>query len=220
MGHHYPFKVFWTESLRQGDPAWWNPYHMLGMPFAAHPLVGAFSPFNVIHLIFHPAQAFAVNSLVHFFIASFGTYYFLRKLGSGWGGAFLAGMAYAFCTFSMAHSYQGQTPLVWAASWTPWALHFLRRGLEEKKLFPLTLSSACLSLSAMEGYPQIVYYILLLLALYFIRQLVFQPSDWVRTVLSGILLLGGFVALTACQIIPSAQFIALSNRWNWAIPRS
>jgi hypothetical protein len=215
MGHHYPFKFYWIQSLKQGDPAWWNPYHQLGIPFVAHPLVGAFSPFNLIFFLFSPTQSFTVIGLIHFLIAAFGVYYFLRKLGSGWSGAFLAGMAYAFCAFFMAHGYQGQAPLWWAASWIPWSLHFLIRALDEKKLFPLMLSSACLCFCFLEGYPQIVYYTLLLQALYFLRELLYRPSDWKNICLYGILLLVGFLTLAACQVFPTAEFLPLSNRWGW-----
>jgi hypothetical protein len=55
----------------------------------------------------------------------------------------------------------------------------------------------------------------MVLALYYLRQLFTRPKDSLNTILSGALLLGGFIALTACQILPSAQFIALSNRWDW-----
>src|SRR6185295_6937266 len=99
--------------------------------------------------------------------------------------------------------------------WLPWTLFFLIPALEEKKFFPLMWTSACLCLCLWEGYPQIVYYTLLVVGFYLLRVLWLRPGEWKDVFLAGFLLLGGMIALGACQIFPSSEFIPRSNRWGW-----
>jgi hypothetical protein len=215
MSIYYPFKLYWIDSLKNGCPALWNPYLSIGEPFLAFPSVEAYSPFNLLHLIFPQPFAFTLNSLAHHFLAAFGVYMFLTWMGCAWEAGFLGGMAFSFGAYFVSRSFNGQPAVWWAASWMPWVLYFLGRFLREKKFWLGTWACACAALCMFEGYPQITVYVLLVGGLYILGAYFFRWVTLGETLSAGVLLTAGFFFLAACQMLPAYEFISHSNRWTW-----
>ena len=93
MQFFYAYKCYWAQSLKDGDPALWNPYYHLGIPYWGWPIVGACSPFTPLYLVFPPSFAITLEYVIHLFLSAFGMYLLLRTLGSKWTGGIMAGMA-------------------------------------------------------------------------------------------------------------------------------
>jgi hypothetical protein len=212
---HYAFKTYWIESLKALKPALWNPYVTTGIPFLAHPSVGAFSPFNLIHMLFTPAFAFTLQNLAHLWLAAFGMYVLLKSLNCRWEAGVLGGLAFGFQGYFFLRNSLGLLPLWWAACWIPWVFFFLMRAVSQKKIGWIMASSACAALCFFEGYPQIALYTLMLSGFFILycairRLIAFSEMLWM-----GLFFAAGFLLLAACQLLPSLQFVNLSNRSGW-----
>ncbi len=211
----YPFKAYWVASLKEGRPAFWNPYTAMGIPLAAHPNLAAFSPFNILHFLMPHSKAFTLQDLLHFILAAMGAYAFARRLGAGLEGALLAGMAYGFSGFNIVHLFSGQPNLWWNAAWSPWVLAALHRALDRKDPAALAGASAFLAFGFFEGYPQVTYYTLMACALLLLTAWIGRTCSFRTMVLSGATLVILFGALSACQLIPSSVFVRHTSRMAW-----
>jgi hypothetical protein len=211
----YAFKYYWMESLLRGDPAFWCPYHYLGVPLAAHPSTGTFSPFNLLFLVFDYPFAFTLQYILHFWLCACGTYLFLRSLSCGWLGGVLAALSYTFCCFFVSKIFWGQHAMIWAGAWLPWMLYFLTRALKENRLWLLALASACAVLCFFEGYPQIMLYSFLAAAFYLLWLAVTRQIPFARIFWAGFGMMLIFLLLSACQFLPTFEFSRLSNRSLW-----
>jgi hypothetical protein len=215
---HYAFKTYWVESLKALNPALWNPYVTTGIPFAAHPSVGAFSPFNLLHLVFSPPFAFTLQNLAHVWLAAFGMYVLMKSLNCGWEAGVLSGLAFGFQGYFFLRNSLGLLPLWWAACWIPWALFFLMKAVDQKKPAWILAASACVSLSFFEGYPQITLYLLMLCCFFILYSGLRRLIAFWEMLLMGLVFAAGFLLLAACQLFPSWEFVHLSNRSGWGYP--
>jgi hypothetical protein len=213
----YPYKRFWIDSLRAGDPAYWNPYMSFGKCFVGDPQVGAFSPFNILHYFSSYTFAFTLEAVVHFFVAAFGTYLFLRSMGSRWQGAFLAGFVFAFGAFMMTQSYESQSILFWAISWMPFCLYFLNRMIQEPRFIWMIGLSVCFALSSFSSHPQMTYYTSLLCAFFALDACLRGLISFRRMFLWGLGAVGLTLLLISCQLLPAWEYLNKTNRWGWGI---
>ncbi len=215
MSSYYPYRIYWIKSLLQGDPALWNPYFKLGMPFASWPTVITGSPFNIFYLILPYHYAFVWEVFAHLFISTFGFYFLLRLLGSGWKGGLLAGMAFSFGGYFFSRLHQGQPHVWYAGAWAPWILWSAEKALREKNIFWIAISSLFCAFSYFEGFPQTAEYTLIILAFYLIGSWLFRGSDFKTffKVSAGILI--GFLSLCAVTLIPQSHYVRQTNRWYW-----
>jgi hypothetical protein len=212
---HYAFKTYWVNSLKALNPALWNPYVTTGIPFPAHPSVGAFSPFNLLHLVFSPPFAFTLQNLAHVWLAAFGMYVLMKALNCRWEASVLAGLAFGFQGYFFLHNSLGLLPLWWAACWIPWVLYFLQTAVAQNKFHRILAASACASLSFFEGYPQITLYTIMLSCLFIFYSWASRSSSFWKMLSMSLLFVAGFLALAACQLLPASEFVRLSNRSGW-----
>src|SRR2546427_9648926 len=92
----FPRYVYAASVMWRGDIPLWNPYELCGMPFLAT-AQGVLNPFLVALFGLVPQSlALHVYFLIHFFLSGLLTYVLCRKIGLGWQGAAVAGVAWAF----------------------------------------------------------------------------------------------------------------------------
>ncbi len=212
---NFPFRYFWVQSLKSGDPAFWEPYAALGNPFPETLNVGAFSPFNLIYLILPVAYGMTWLSFIHFFIAAFGTYLFIKALGGGSWGSFLGGMSFAFSSYFLSHTEAGGINMVWASAWFPLALYFLKRCTENFKITNLAAAGTIMGLQVLEGHPQITFYSYMIAAFFFLAYWIGKKISFRQFLLGGAGTVLLSLVLSAAQWLPSFLFISRSNRWDW-----
>ncbi len=215
MEYMWPYKFVWIESLKKGYPALWNPYSNLGQPFLANCNPGAYAPFNFLFFIFSTSYAFTWSYFFHFLISAFGTYLFIRSLGTGWAGAFLGGLAFAFSGYFMGHFWSGAPNIFGAAAWLPLIFFFLKRFLDLRRFSILLLAAGVFGLSLLEGMPQVNLYTLLIIGLYlawawFRKELAFKEALG-----AGVAFLAVGLSLGLCQLAPTFEFARYSNRWGF-----
>lgn len=213
----YAYKLFWVQSIKAGDPAIWNPYSSFGNSFLGDPGVGFFSPFNLLHFFLSPTYAFTWEAILHFWLAAFGTYLFMRSIGSRPFSAFFSGFVFAFGAFLIINSAAAQCILWWAAAWIPMILYCLNETIETRKMRWFLATSVCLALSYFEGEPQITQYNFMFCGFYLLYAWLAKKMPFRRMALVTAGLVVIFLLLVACGLIPAMEYAELSNRWGWKI---
>jgi hypothetical protein len=117
----FTLHAYSADRLASGEIPLWNPYLHGGMPHLGNFQAGLLYPPNLIAYLF--AQPFSYGALewlaiVHYLIASLGTYLLLRSLGTGRIGAVAGGIIFAYGGFFVAHL--GHYSMISAAAWVPW----------------------------------------------------------------------------------------------------
>ena len=212
---YYPYKFYWTESIKQGDPAFWNPNYHLGIPFFAWPPVSAASPFNLLHLILPHTFAITIETLLHYFFAAMGIFLLLRLWGVGWKGAVLGGMAYTFGGYSFLRIHQGQFFVFFPAVWVPWMIWCTERYFHEKKKFWVAIAGLFSCLCYLEGFPQTSQYSMMIFAAYLLGVWLFKGANFSRVFWTGLSVLACYIALSAFALLPQIEYITLTNRWHY-----
>jgi hypothetical protein len=106
--------------LRDGQLPLWNPYIFGGMPLMASVVGGAFYPPNWLFAILPAGLAMNVVVITTYHLALIGTYLYARRIGIERIGALIAGVAFTFGGFMIAHL--AHTHRITAAAWLPWVL--------------------------------------------------------------------------------------------------
>jgi hypothetical protein len=213
----WPYKYVWIESLKRGYPALWNPYSSLGIPFVASCSPGPYAPFNFLFFLMTTTYAFTWVYFLHFVISAFGTYLFLRSLGTGWLGAALGGLAFAFSGYFMGKFCMGGLNVITGAAWLPLMLYGLQRFVDLRRFSSLLISAAAFGLATLDGTPQIDLYALMITGFYLLWAWWTGRMTWKTFLAAEAVFVALGFSLGLCQIAPTAQFAGLSNRWSWTL---
>src|SRR3990172_287465 len=91
----YPWVVYAHENLRKGDFPLWNTRMFSGTPFVANRLTGLFDPLILIPIwLMEPIAALTFFYFLHYLIAAWFMYLFLKSLGIGRPAAVFGAAAY------------------------------------------------------------------------------------------------------------------------------
>lgn len=213
----HPFGLFMFDAFRNGQLPLWNPTIFLGFPQYAEPQLSTFYPLTWPLAWLAPTVAFPLQYAVHFALASVGGYVLVRELGGRRSGGLLTGVAVGYALTMTVRIYVGHMPHVMTLAWIPWimaACHWAVR----RRTPAVTLTAAVpLALAFLVGYIPFLLYVVMGVTLFMwwhalrrYRAAGVQAAGWV---LAQWAVIGGFAALLAgVQLLPSAEFYALSNR--------
>jgi O-antigen/teichoic acid export membrane protein len=93
------WKNFAKETLAQGDLPLWNPYIFGGMPFLAAGQNAVLYPLGFLFHLLPPVWAYGWFTALHFLLAGFLMYLFLRLIGASQMGGLVAAFSFAFSSF-------------------------------------------------------------------------------------------------------------------------
>ena len=211
----FPYKVVWTDSIRNGDPAFWNPYYHLGIPFYAWPVVGACSPFNLLHFVFSHTFAVTLDYFFHLCIAVLGMYFLMGLWGASWQGRLISAMAFAMGGYSFIRLHQGQFLVFNPAAWLPWILFCAQKALNERKVLWVALGAMFAALSYVEGFPQTSQYVMMAVGVYLLGAWLFKNAGFKVVFWTGIGIAGGYLLLSAVALLPQMEYVQTTNRWHF-----
>ena len=213
------YRYVWIEALKRGYPIFWNPYSNLGQPFLANCNPQVYAPFNFLFFLFSTSYAFTWSYFCHFVVAGLGAYLFTRSLGAGRLGGILAGMAFAFSGFFMAHFVWGGHNSINGSSWIPLVLYGLKRFADIRRFSTLLIAAGAFGCCALDGTPQYDLYTLIAAAFFLAWVWVRDRSRWREVAAGGAVFLILGLSLGLCQLAPTFQFSLLSNRAGWGMDR-
>ena len=107
----YPTQTFASKAASEGEIPFWNPYAFTGMPFYADLQVGFFYPLNRCLAFFVDENGnlspwgLQFIIILHFWIAQFCMYLFMRKLNISSYGAMIGAVSYAFSFSLVLHVF-------------------------------------------------------------------------------------------------------------------
>lgn len=132
LNEFFPLRYFYKYEFLKNGLSLWIPYFFLGLPYIGILQSGVFYPLNFIYFILPLPYAFNISQLLHFSLASFFLYIYLKKIGLKDYPSFLGGLIFGFSGFLMAH--KGHISIVNSAIWFPLILYFFEKLKENIKI--------------------------------------------------------------------------------------
>ncbi len=202
------------QALEQGALPLWNANVGAGRPLLASQQHAPLFPPNWLAFVLPFWSSLAYVVALKLLAAALGTYLLARALGLGWAPGFLAGTAFAFCTYLISWMFW---PLTNAWIMLPW-LFLATRGVCRRGRPPDVLAlTALIGILFFAGHPESELLVLVALAAWVIFQLYdlhreqpFSRRTYARRGgLVAVSLFGG-LALSAVATIPFLEFLSHS----------
>jgi hypothetical protein len=157
LQQNYPYRHLYSYALKNLEFPLWNPYVFAGLPFMAEMQNGALYPLNVLFYSLLPAPfAYNLNYVLHFALAGFFTYMYLRLIGVRELPALAGGMVFGFSGFLIAN--KDHTAMVNSSVYLPLLLCFLERLRREPRLAYLLFIALVIAVQVFAGNMQVCVY--------------------------------------------------------------
>jgi hypothetical protein len=206
--------------VHAGELPLWNPWSDAGQPLLADPQSAVWYPLNwaLPWLVRgHDGAslvAFEAFTVFHLFLAAAFLYLLARHVIGSRFGALVAALTFTYSGLMTAYPIQ-QVPILRTALWMPLLLLCLIRAFERGSIRWAVLGAIVLAIDVFAGHPQLLLFQLYGLTLYALYR-IWQVWPDRRAALStlGLYALFGALgfALAAVQVLPSYEFMRLSDR--------
>jgi hypothetical protein len=208
IAQDYPFKHLYASALKNLELPLWNPYEFIGLPLMGNLQVGTLYPFNLLlYGLFAPDTAWNVSYVLHFALAAYFAFLYVRLLGAGRTASFAGGLVFGFSGYITASS--GHIMITSAATYLPLVMYLLERLRRERRVEHALLLSLAVAVQMLAGNFQICVYTYLVAALYGAASLLRLPrEDRSRFLLLGTL---GFLAGVALYLPQLVSTLDLSR---------
>ena len=207
-----------VEWRSTGSLPLWNPMILGGLPFIAvvthgeilYPtaLLRAFLP---VHVVMN------LGFFIHYILAGYFTYLFLRRLTVSWTGAVTGGLAYQLSGVLISLVQPGHPGKLFVSALLPLTLLALVVALRERRVWGYPLLSVAVGLCLLSPHVQATYYLLIAAALFALYLTFGEPSTehlQPRLIRLGVTLVAVIVGfgIGAPQILPFLEYIPHSPR--------
>lgn len=120
----YPMKYFLATSLKAGSIPFWCPNYFCGSPFMSDIQSGVFYPISLLFLVFPFPHSFNIYIILHFFLAFFFFYHFIKEIGLSRKSALFTGISYCYgsYTISVISTISNLSTLIWLPAML-WSFH-------------------------------------------------------------------------------------------------
>lgn len=206
-----PNEALYSDSIRNGHPADWNPYMSGGGPLADSPDFALLSPLSLPFYVMPSWMAPAYEKLLEIIAAVGGAYLFLRRLRLSRAAAVIGGTVFASSAFMVVWTGWPQTRV---AAFIPALFWGIERLVTQRRVRDAALVALAVAAMLFGGFPAVTLYALLTGAAYLIvRVLARYRWKWRRMI--GVALGGGAAVavggmLAAIQFLP---FVAFYRHW-------
>ncbi|HVT90418.1 MAG TPA: YfhO family protein [Tepidisphaeraceae bacterium] len=208
----YAWRQFAFDSLRAGHLPLWNPYPFGGMPALGNIQYALLYPPNWLHMAL--PTAIAINAIValHVMLAGLFTSWWCRWRDCGMVASLIGGTLFMFCGPIMMGVYAGHLPFLSVVAWSPLIFLCVDAIIAWKHPRVAFFGGAiCVAMQILGGYPQPMFYTLVIVSIYSISLLVDTPNR-----LRAVGLIIGMYAfgtiLSAAQLLPSIEASSESVR--------
>ena len=207
-----------NEYHRTGHFPLWNPMIMGGLPYIDVVTHGdVLYPTSFLREVMPPYQAMNIAFVLHYILAGFLTYLFLRRLGASWIGAVTGGVAYQLSGILISYVHPGHDGKLFVSTMLPLAFLALLAALRDKRAWGYPLLAVAVALCLLSPHVQTTYYLLIAAALFALYLTFGEPSPEPRRsrlirlgVVFAAVIVGFGIAMP--QILPFIQYIPHSPR--------
>ncbi len=212
--YYFPIRQYIGQRIWAGEWPLWNPLVGMGTSLAADPQSGLWYPVTWLFVPLPPLVAYAVTLVLHFALAGWGMYRFLRALGRDLQAAYLGAIAFEFCGFLVAHRVH--LTIHEAVAWMPWIFYGWQRFADSGKYRFFALAALAFGLQMLVQHAQVSIVMCALLTAYVVFTLWPRRRSLLWAYPLG-MTLGAAVA--AVQVLPTMYNLAGSGRYtpNYAI---
>lgn len=151
--YYLPMRQYVGERIAAGEWPLWNPLVGMGTSLAADPQSGLWYPPTWLFAIAPALIAYPLTVILHFALAGWGMYRFLRASRRDWASAFMGAIAFEFCGFLIAHRVH--LTMHEAVAWVPWMLYAWRRLADNGRFKYLALGAGIFGLQMLVQHTQI-----------------------------------------------------------------
>jgi hypothetical protein len=226
---YFPYRIFASVSLRQGEFPFWNPYLFSGMPFFADIQTAVLYPANLLLVLFASPQwlspyLFELQIILHVLFAGLAMYVCARGFSLPRSGALIAALVYMLCGFTTAHIFH--VTIVHALGWLVLSVWGVRRMLDTRRPHWIAVTSLFLWMVALAGHPQLLVYLYYWLGAYLVYHCImrWRESKRVGPLAHALALFAAAVsiaiALSSVQLLPTAQLGTHSIRSSISYEKS
>lgn len=217
----YPTQTFASKAASEGEIPFWNPYAFTGMPFYADLQVGFFYPLNRCLAFFVDENGnlspwgLQFIIILHFWIAQFCMYLFMRKLNISSYGAMIGAVSYAFSFSLVLHVFHPM--IIYHLAWFPLVLRFFYEAVKEGKLKSAIMAGLVFGISMLAGHPQTLLYEALFMFFFMIFMIIPDKNEESKSkipikIIGGALAIIIAVGIFAIQYLPSSELAEHSAR--------
>jgi len=205
----YPWAVYAHENLTKGDFPLWNTRMFSGTPFIANRLTGLFDPLTLLPVaLLNPITGLSVFYFVHYLLAAWFMYLFLKSLGISRPVAAFGTIGYIF-----QGAYVPWMGFIVAdKAYFPMSMYYLQRCCDRKDRVGIVGFIASFFLLTVNSYPQMVVFAVYI----FIAWVLFTCGPGFRSafrrILALVLMLFLISLLGAMQHLPMLEFYFKSLR--------
>lgn len=225
----YSFRLFGAETFTStGSIPQWNPYLFGGLPYIAAMHGDIFYPTAWLRWIMPVDLAITWGMAVHFVLAGWLTYRFVRALGMSWGAALVAGVAYELTGIVASQMSPGHDGKLFVSALTPLAFWVLLTAIRGQRRWAYGAFAIVVALTVL-GHYHMSYFLLIALGMWAMYLAFWDPerpathNPWRALKWSAIAVFVG-LGITALQVMPFMEYIPYSPRaaggtdtgWNFA----
>jgi hypothetical protein len=197
----------------------WDPSCDAGSPAHANPLTSYLSPLHWPFLVLPLDRAANLVLLLNVILAGLAMHVWARRRLEDPYAALFCGVAYMLSYRYLALIDAGWLPTITMYAYFPLLLWAAERLIDKRSPGRVAVFSVLLALSIMQGSAQSLYYAVLSLGLFVVWRLRALPNESrSRVALAFVLAGAAAVLLAAPDLLPRAQFAALSTRTNFNYP--
>ena len=207
-----------TEWRATGSIPLWNPMIMGGLPFLAVVTHGDILYPTALLRYFLPVHVVMnLAFFLHYILAGFLTYLFLRRMAASWTGAVTGGIAYQLSGIMISYVQPGHDGKLFVSTLLPLALLALVIALCDRRFWGYPLLAVAVALCLLSPHVQATYYLLIAAALFALYltfgEVTTEPSRprLARLALAFAAIVAGF-GMGMPQILPFLQYIPHSPR--------
>lgn len=170
------FRSFYASFVKEYHAVpQWNPYLFGGMPFVDAMHGDTFYPLAVLQFIMPIHRALGWKLVLTVFLAGAFTYFCMRAFRFSRLVSLICAIAYMFSANLVSWVYGGQDGRMYVTSLLPLLFFFLQRALDTKKWIYYMGLGFSIGLLILANHPQLAYYALWAVGLYFVF---FLASDF------------------------------------------
>jgi hypothetical protein len=215
----YAFDAWETAEWRAtGKIPLWNPMIMGGLPYIAPVTHGdVLYPTALLRIVMAPHVVMNLSFFIHYLLAGFLMYIFLRRFDVSWTGAVTGALAYELTGLMLSYANPGHDGKLFVSALLPLALIGLIAALRDRKAWGYPVVATAVALCLLSPHVQATYYALIaagLFALYLtIGERTAEPlrPRLVRLAIALAAVIVGF-GVAAPQLLPFIEYIPHSPR--------
>ena len=164
-------KYFTSESIRNRELPFWNPYLFSGKPGLANLEYNVFYPPTILFILFPSDLVFGYYFMIHIFLSGYFMFIYVKEITKNKFSSLFAAITFMLSRYMIATIFQGHITVITAVTFIPLQLYLLEKIFKKPGYKNSVLLGLSFALQFLGGHPQWVMYSTYLVLAYAILKL-------------------------------------------------